>query len=141
MKYEVITDSKGYCLFIRHTGTLKDYVELDLDKYDLSEGRLNAYKLGKNELIFDDKRYKEILAEKQKEKDQEEVSYLKQLLNESDYIFARWGEEIIALNNPLTWVADVIKINLKYMTKYKETIENRKKWRERIEKLDGDNNS
>ena len=89
MKYQVITDSKGYCLFIRHTGTLKDYVELDLDKYDLSEGRLNAYKLGKNELIFDDKRYKEILAEKQKEKDIKEnlqQNYFPQKSNSYHYL-------------------------------------------------------
>ena len=50
-------------------------------------------------------------------------------------VIARWGEEIISLDNPLTWISDVIKINLKYMKNYKELLKNRKEWRERIEEL------
>ena len=51
MKYYVTTDVRGYVLNITHTGTIKDYVELNLDEYDLEKKR--AYKLGKNKLIFD----------------------------------------------------------------------------------------
>ena len=136
MKYQVITDSKGYVSIIRHTGTIKDFVELDLDEYDLSENRLHAYKLGKNELIFDEVRYQEILDELQHNADQKEIADLKEKLNETDYIIARWGEELVGLDNPLTWIADVIKINLKYSKEYKEALANRKKWRERIEELE-----
>ena len=135
MKYYVVTDAQGYVLLIQHTNTVKDYVELNLDDYDFSDDRIHAYKLGKNELIFDQIRYNEILSEKKKIEDNKEIEELQKLLNESDYVIARWGEEIISLDNPLTWISDVIKINLKYMKNYKELLKNRKEWRERIEEL------
>ena len=137
MKYYVITDNRGYVLSITRTGTVKDYVELDLDKYDLTEGRIHAYTLGYNALVFDEKEYQRILDSKQQAENQLEISDLKQKLNETDYIMARWGEELISLENPLTWVSDVIKINIKYSKEYKETLANRKSWRKRIEELGG----
>ena len=138
MKYEVITDAFGYVMTIRHTGTKRDFVTLDLQDYDFSDDRLFAYKLGKNELIFNEKRYKEIQDAKQKKADQTEIDTLKDLLAQTDYIMAEWGEEIISLDNPLTWVADVIKINLKYIKQYKQVLSNRKTWRARIKELEGD---
>lgn len=135
MKYYIITDSQGYVLTIQHTNTVKDYVELNLDDYDLSNDRIYAYKLGKNELLFDPKRYEEIQAEKQKVLNNKEIAELQKKLQETDYIILKWGEEIISLDNALTWIADVIKINLKFIREYKEVLENRKTWRERIEEL------
>lgn len=137
MKYEVITDFNKYVKLIRHTGTIKDFVELDLDKYDLSNDRIYAYKLGKNELIFDEDKYKEICDEKQEKENQKEISVLKQFLNDTDYIIARSYEEVLALNNPLTFVADVIKIQIKYSKQYKEKLAERVKARKRIEELGG----
>lgn len=136
MKYEVITNFDGYVQIIRHTGTPRDFVELNLDDYNLEDDRLFAYRLGKNELIFDEAKYKEICKEKEKEADFKEIAELKQKLTDSDYIIARWGEEIVSLENPLTWIADVIKINLKYSKEYKDAFANRKKWRARIEELE-----
>lgn len=137
MKYEVITDPLGYCQIIRHTGTIRDYVELNLDDYVFEDGRLYAYKLGKNRLTWDEKRWQEILKERQDKADQAEIKDLKQKLYETDYIISRWGEEIVSLTNPLTWITDVIKINLKYSQMYAEALRNRKRWRERIEELEG----
>lgn len=136
MKYQVITDTQGYVSIIRHTGTIQDYVELDLDQYDLTENRLHAYKLGKNELIFDPARYEEIQYEEQKKKDMKEISTLKSFLYETDYITSRAFEEVMALNNPLTWIADVIKINVKYTKLYASTIAERVWARNRIEELE-----
>lgn len=136
MKYEVITDAEGYVLAIQHTGTVRDYVELNLDDYDLTEDRVHAYKLGKNELIFDADKYEEICKEHEKEADFKEIAELKQKLTDSDYIIARWGEEIVSLENPLTWISDVIKINIRYTKEYKDAFANRRKWRARIEELE-----
>ena len=136
MKYEVITDTEGYCLIVRHTGTLKDFVELDMTQYDMD--KIHAYKLGYNRLIFDSKKWEEIEKQRQKKADEKEIADLEKKLNDTDYIIARWGEEIVSLTNPLTWVTDVIKINLNYANKYREALANRKKWRERIEELRGD---
>lgn len=135
MKYYVTLDARGYVLNITHTGTLRDYVELDLEQYDLTKKR--AYRLGKNALIFDAEEWARIEEAEQKKADEEEISELEQKLNETDYIIARWGEEIVSLTNPVTWVADVIKINVKYAREYKEALANRKAWRERIEELRG----
>lgn len=136
MKYEVILDAHGYVSILRHTGTIKDYVELNLDDYDLSDGRLHAYKLGKNRLIFDESKWEEIQAEKQKKADQKEISRLKAFLNETDYITARCYEEIMALDNPLTYIADVIRIQLKYSKQYASVIRERVWARQRIEELE-----
>ena len=137
MKYEVITDPQGYCQIIRHTGTFRDYVELNLDDYVFEDGRLFAYKLGKNRLIWDESKWQEILAERQEAADQQEIKTLKEKLNETDYIMARWAEDIMGLDNRLTWIVDAIAISLKYSKQYSETIRNRKRWRERIEELSG----
>ena len=136
MKYEVITDFEKYVTIIRHTGTIRDYVELNIDEYDLSDDRLHAYKLGKNKLIFDEERYKKIKEAKQEIADKKEISELKSFLNETDYIMSRCYEEIMALTNPLTYVADVIKIQIKYSVKYSQVIKDRVKARSRIEELE-----
>ena len=136
MKYQVITDNDNYVQIIRHTGTIKDFVELDLDDYDLSNNRLHAYKLGKDELIFDQERYQEILDEIQHKEDLKEIATLKSFLYETDYITSRCFEEIMALSNPLTWVADVIKITAKYSKQYKDTLAERVRARARIEELE-----
>lgn len=133
MKYFVTVDSRGYVLNIVHTGTIKDYVELDLSKYDLDKKR--AYKLGKNKLIFDSNEWEEISKENEKKHDFKEIDKLKEYLNSTDYIMAREFEEVMALDNPLTWIADIIKISLKYTKQYKEALANRVNARERIEEL------
>ncbi len=137
MKYEVITDREGYCVIIRHTGTKLDYVELDLNKYDLTDGRINAYKLGKNELIFDKSKWNSMKAKENVTANKESVATLKERLAETDYIAAKWLEEIISLDNPLTWIRDVIAINIKYSKEYRDTIRKRKLWRKRIKELEG----
>lgn len=137
MKYQVILDLQGYVSIIRHTGTVRDFVELNLEDYDLTNDKLHAYKLGKNKLIFDENRYQEILKEKQKKEDEKEISSLKSFLKETDYITARCFEEIMALDNRLTWVIDVIAITLKYRQQYKEALAKRVWARKRIEELEG----
>ena len=60
---------------------------------------------------------------------------LEQKLKETDYIISKWGDEIIELSNPLTWISDVIKISIKFIKEYKDTFERRKTWRKRIEEI------
>ena len=137
MKYEVITDLNGYVLIIRHTGTVKDFVELDLSLYDLSDDRIHAYKLGRNELIFDAEKYKQITEAKQKIIDFKEIDELKRYLNETDYIIARAFEEALTtLDNPLTFIREFISILVKYHNMYKDVLSQRIKARLRIEELE-----
>lgn len=137
MKYDVILDADKYVEIIRHTGTIRDYVELNLNDYDLSDGRIHAYKLGKNCLIWDQNRWDQILADRQAAADQAEIKDLKQKLNDSDYIIDRTFEDVMALNNPLTFITDIIKIMTDYRKKYAEMLLQRKAWRKRIEELGG----
>lgn len=134
MKYFVTVDVRGYILNITHTGTIKDYVELNLDEYDLN--KIRAYKLGKNKLIFDAEEWKRISDETQKKKDFKEIDELKSFLYETDYITSRAFEEIMALTNPLTYIADVIKIQIKYTKQYADALAKRVWARNRIEELE-----
>lgn len=138
MKYYVITDAQGYVQLIKHTGTKMDYIELDLSQYDLTEDRLHAYTLGKNELVFDEERYQEILAENQKKADEKEIAQLESFLLSTDNYPTRAWEEIMALANPVTWVADVLKITVKYSKKYKEILQERVKAWNRLDELKGE---
>lgn len=136
MRYSITLDNDGYVQNIYRTGNPRiDVYELNLSRYDLTGLRLHAYRVGKNRLIFDEARYNLLLESEQVKSNEKEVKTLKEKLNESDYIVARAFEEVMSLTNPLTWVADVIKVMLKYSSKYKEVIANRKNWRERIEEL------
>lgn len=130
-KYTLNLDENNFILSIAHT--INDDTELDLSKIELKF--LNAYQLIDGEVVLNEERYNELKAEEEEIEKQIEIADLEEKLNETDYIIARWGEEIVALDNPLTWIADAIKINIKYATKYKETFANRKTWRERIEEL------
>lgn len=117
MRYEVITDIQGYVQIIHHTNSPRDSVELNLEDYDLTESRINAYKLGKDKLIFDQNRYEEILAEKQKEGNAKRIAFLKKKLAETDYI---WNS---------------IREGGRTEEYYHDIIENRKAWRKEIQEL------
>lgn len=135
MKYFVTVDTRGYVLNITHTGTIRDYVELNLDEYDLTKKR--AYKLGKNALIFDSAEWDRIVAEEQKKADEKEIASLQSFLqNTANYPMRAW-EEIMALTNPITWVADVIKITVKYSKEYKKILAQRVQAWKRLDELGG----
>lgn len=135
MKYFVTVDARGYVLNITHTGTIKDYVELNLDEYDLTKKR--AYKLGKNTLIFDSAEWDRIVAEEQKKADEKEIASLQSFLRETTNYPMRAWEEIMALTNPITWVADVIKITIKYSKEYKQILKQRVEAWKRLDELGG----
>lgn len=135
MKYYVTVDARGYILTITHTGTVRDYVELNLDEYDLNKKR--AYRLGKNALIFDADEWERISTQNEYEKDMKEIAELQAFLEETDYYSLRAWEEIMTLTNPVTWVADVIKITVKYSKNYKSILEQRVSAYQRIDELEG----
>lgn len=134
MKYFVSTDSRGYVLTIVHTGTIKDYVELNLDEYDLEKKR--AYRLGKNRLIFDEEEWARICNEAEYETDMKKLAELKAYLEETDFYSLRAWEEIMSLSNPITWVADVIKITIKYSKNYKVVLLKRIEAWKRIDEIE-----
>lgn len=131
MKYTVNLDEQNYVLSIANTPN--DNIELDLTDIDLPH--LNAYQLLDNELVLDEVKLNELIAQEHQHEVNDEIFDLEQKLNSTDYIMARMLEEIMALDKPLTFIADMIKIFVYYGKKYKTQLANRKSWRERIEEL------
>ena len=131
MKYTVNLDDNNYVLSIANTPN--DNIELDLTDIDLPH--LNAYQLLDNELVLDEVKLNELIAQEHQHEVNDEIYDLEQKLNSTDYIMARMLEENMALDKPLTFIADMIKIFVSYAKKYKIQLANRKSWRERIEEL------
>ena len=131
MKYTVNLDDNNYVLSIANTPN--DNIELDLTDIDLPH--LNAYQLLDNELVLDEVKLNELIAQEHQHEVDYEIFELEQKLNSTDYIMARMLEENMALDKPLTFIADMIKIFVSYAKKYKIQLANRKSWRERIEEL------
>ena len=128
MRANLTLDQNNYILTLKQAIDGEYVVPDDID-FDY----LNCYQLSGEEFIFDEEK-----AQKTKDDDSKrnEIEDLKKKLNDSDYIMARYSEEILALDNPLTWISDVIKINIKYRSLYLEALKNRKIWRNRIEELE-----
>ena len=131
MLFTVNTDINNYVTSIAHTK--HDNIELDLEQIETEY--LKAYKLINGDLELDEDKKAELIKQQEQMAKETEIVELEQDLNKTDYIMARMIEEIMALNNPLTFISDMIKIFASYGTKYKDTLADRKAWRERIEEL------
>ena len=131
MLYTVNLDKDNFILSLSHTAN--DDVDLDLDQMDLVH--IGAYQLIDGIAVLNQDKLAELIDEEEQESKDAEIFDLQEKLNQTDYIVSRAFEEVMSLTNPLTWVADVIKIMIKYSTKYAEQLANRKTWRERIEEL------
>ena len=127
MRANITFDVNGYA--INFAQALDGQYELPLT-FDIDF--LRCYHLVDNELTLDEEKKASALEEEEK---QVEISDLQSKLNGTDYIIARTFEEIMALDNPLTFIADFIKILKSFKSKYAEQLKNRKAWRERIEEL------
>ena len=137
--YYVQTDEDGYVVAISQTGNWQlDTVELNLSNYNLTGKFISTYRLVNGTLIQDPIKLAAVIAEQTQVANNRRIKYLKELLAQSDYISSKWMEEIVSLNNPLTWVADVIKINIKYTKEYSQLLKNRKAWRQEIQELGGE---
>ena len=131
MLYTVNIDIDGYIVSVSHTKN--DNTELDLDAMD--KMHLNAYRLTSEGYILDEEKLARLIAEE--EQRSIDIADLKEKLNKTDYIMAETFESIMALNNPVTFIADFIKVLADFKQQYADTITNRKLWRQRIKELEG----
>ena len=132
MKYTVNLDENNFILSVSHTAN--DNIELDLEQLELNY--LSAYKLIDNNIILDNEKKKEIITQEEENIKAQHITELKKYLTDTDYITARAFEEVMALNNPLTFVTDMIAILIKYATQYRDIIAQRKTVRAEIEELE-----
>ena len=137
-KYYVQVDENGYVIAISQTGNWQlDTVELDLLDYNLTGKFISTYRLIDGKLVQDPVKLAEVVAEQTKISNARRIKYLKDLLSQTDYITSKWAEEIMSLDNRLTWLVDAIAISVKYMKEYKEILQQRIAWRKEIEDLGG----
>ena len=129
MLYTVTTNKEGYIMSIGHTAN--DSIDLDLQTMELEY--LNAYQLIDNVPVLNEMRKTEIIAEKETEEHDEHIRELKQFLKDTDYITAESFEKVLALNNPVTFISDMIKILVEYNSKYADIIAQRVQARKEIE--------
>ena len=127
MRANITFDENGYA--INFAQALDGQYELPLT-FDIDF--LRCYHIVDNELTLDEEKKASAVEEEEK---QVEINDLQNKLNGTDYIIARTFEEIMALDNPLTFIANFIKILKSFKSKYAEQLGNRKAWRERIEEL------
>lgn len=129
MLYTVTTDDNGYILSISHTK--EDSIELDLKEMDLRY--LGAYQLSKGVVTLDEAVKKELEDEMKHEADQERIEELKMFLQSTDGIMSEMIEDMLSLNNPVTFIADLIKLMADYSARYKDVIAQRKEARREID--------
>lgn len=131
MLYTVYIDKDNFVLSLAHTKS--DNIEIDLDSID--SRYLNAYQLIGDKLVMNQDRKSEIESQMQNEAKQEEIISLKKSLADTDYIVAEAFENVLSLDNPVTFISDFIKIMVQFNSKYATVIANRKIWRDRIKEL------
>lgn len=131
MLYTVNVDNNDFVLSIAHTS--KDNIEIDMESLDMLY--LNAYQLIGNKLVMNQDKKAEIDAERNEQAKQTEIESLKKSLADTDYIVSETFENVLALDNPVTFISDFIKIMVQFNSKYATVIANRKVWRDRIEEL------
>ena len=131
MLFTVNTDKNGFILSISHT--VNDDVEIDIAT--IEPLYLNAYQLKDGMLVLNEERKAEIIAENEQLEKEEEIEQLKKNLSDTDYIMAETFEDIMSLDNSVTFIVDFIRIIKQFSQKYATIIANRKAWRERIEEL------
>lgn len=128
--YTVITDKDNFIISISHTAD--DNIELDLAQLELNY--LNAYQLVDGVPVLNEMKKAELVAEENKREHDAHIEELKQFLKDTDYIMAETFEKVMALSNPVTFIADIIKILVEFKNRYAEVIAQREEARQEIEK-------
>lgn len=128
---------------------MKYYLQLDNDNYILGfEARedgiefnplsvnlayLDCYKLTDNEVVLDEEK---LSLKKAEESRQAELSELKAYLIETSDTANDFVEELLSLDNPVTFITDIIALIKTYKNTYKTILAQRKQARDRIKELE-----
>lgn len=127
MLYTVSLDENNYILSVAHTQN--DNVELDLESMELDY--LNAYQLIKGKAVLDEKRKAELIAEKENQEKEEQITELVMQLESSNDEMLEFVEDLFSLKNPLTFISDMFAL----MKNYTSLVLARQEIRERIKEL------
>ena len=136
MLYTLTLDKENFILSVSHT--VNDDAELDLSALNLNY--LNAYQYIDGNVVLNEARMQMLMKEEADRIKEDRIEELEMFLASTDYIMDKAVEDMLALNNPVTFISDFIKILADYSSKYKDVIAQRKNARAEIEQLE-DNDS
>lgn len=132
MLYTVNKDKNGFILSIAHTPN--DDTELDISMLDLKY--LNAYQIIDGIISLNEERKIELEAEEERKEKDMEIEQLKANLSATDYVISETFEDIMSLDNTVTFIVDFIRIVKQFSQNYADILANRKAWRQRIKELE-----
>ena len=118
MKYKVITDKDG---FIQSVEKSDEGMELKLDQDMIMN--LDCYKLVEGKIVMDSEKYEQKKADKQKS---DRIAEIMNELDDTDYVQDEFINSLLSLNNPVTFIADMISLMNGVMKDYPNIIAKRK---------------
>ena len=128
MKYSFTLDKDGYILMLKKD---EDGIEFNPHSIDLSY--LNCYKVVDDKVVLDEEKKNLIDSDTEKAL---EIAELKEYLVSTSDVDNDFIEQLFSLNNPLTFVSDLISLMSSYKTTYKTILSERKKARDRLKELE-----
>lgn len=127
-KYTLNLDKDNYVLSIAHTD--HDDVELNLDSLNLNY--LSAYKYANGEMVLDELKKAELIAEDVAREKQEQINELTSQLEATNDDMLGFVEDLFSLKNPLTFINDMFNL----MKNYTSLVAARQEIREEIKELE-----
>lgn len=126
-KYELIKNDEGFIISMIKSDK---GIEVDVSKMDLAY--LDCYYEKDGKVVLNEEHKAQMEADEQR---QTRIHELETMLEESDGIITGMLDDIVALDNPLTFVSDFIKVLANYNSKYSALVADRKAWRAELEEL------
>ena len=126
-KYELIKNDEGFIVSMIKSDK---GIEVDVSNMDLAY--LDCYYEKDGKVILNEERKAQMIADEEKES---RIHELETMLEESDGIITGMLDDIVALDNPVTFISDFIKVLANYNSKYSKLIADRKAWRSELEEL------
>lgn len=128
-RFKLLFDSDGYiCGF--HQVYDDDY-DVESTEEILMEKTKGYTRFINGDFVVDDVKEAEIAK-------RDEISLLEKYLEDTSDIVSETVEQIMSLDNALTFVVDILKILHDFRVEYVKTLADRKNWRERLKELRGD---
>ena len=126
-KYELIKNDEGFIVSMIKSDK---GIEVDVSKMDLAY--LDCYYEKDGKVVLNEERKAQMIADEEKDV---RIHELENMLEESDGIITGMLDDIVALDNPVTFISDFIKVLANYNSKYSALVADRKAWRSELEEL------
>ena len=127
MKYELIKNDEGFIVSMIKSNK---GIEVDVSKIDLAY--LDCYYEKDGKVVLNEERKAQMIADEEKDV---RIHELENMLEESDGIITGMLDDIVELDNPVTFISDFIKVLANYNSKYSALVADRKAWRTELEEL------